>query len=186
MTTLIAIGFAAYFAGQASVVSQSRANPSDLLQQAAEQLPGFQMPTIGASASVTSEKFSMATGIMSEQGEGLFVLDHNSGLLQCAVLYPRSGQFNARFTANVAETLATGGKGGQYIMTTGTVDFPSTSSRPAAPTVIYVMDTATGNYACWGIPFNGSAVNANRPQAGVMVLLGTGTANPIADRDGGR
>ncbi|MGB7347829.1 MAG: hypothetical protein WBD20_26630 [Pirellulaceae bacterium] len=185
LTTLIAAGLATYFAGQASVVNVA-SNPTSALQQAASQLDGFQLPAIDATAAVASEKFSMATGSVGESGEGLFVLDHNSGLLQCAVMYPRAAQFMALFTVNVSEALATGGKGGQYIMATGALDFPSTSARPAAPLVIYVLDTATGNYACYGVPFNRAAVNANKPQQGGMILLGTGTANPIADRDSGR
>lgn len=189
-TTLVAIGVATYFAGQASAVKstalQSNASQSSILEQAANQLGGFQLPTIDASAAIGSEKFSMATGSVGETGEALFVLDHNSGLMQCAVLYPRLAQFMALFTVNVNDALATGGKGGKYIMATGQMNFPSTSARPAAPVVVYVLDTATGNYACYGIPFNRAAVNAGKAQQGGMILLGTGTGNPIADRDSGR
>ena len=170
-TTAVAICAAAYFAGQASVASQQAA---------------FEFPPIDATSALTSEKFSIAVGPMSGQGDGLFVLDHNSGLLKCSVLYPRSAAFGAVYQANVAEVLASGGKGGKYLMVVGRTEFPSTSARPAAPAVVYVMDSTTGNYACYGIPFNRSAVNANNPQQGAMVLLATGTANPIADRDGGR
>ena len=54
----------------------------------------------------------MATGEVSDDAEGLFVLDHNSGLLQCSVVYPRSGQFMARFQVNVAEALGSRGQKG--------------------------------------------------------------------------
>ena len=125
----------------------------------------------------------MATGTVSDESEGLFVLDHNSGLLQCSVIYPRSGQFLGRFTTNVAETLGTGAKGGQYIMVTGQANFPRASNRPAAPTVLYVMDSASGNYACYGVPFDQTAVPRNQPQQGLLVLIGVGSANPLVDRD---
>lgn len=169
-TTLIAIGVASYFAGQASSTQQAASN-------------GLPFPLMDATAAVTSEKFSMATGAVSESVEGLFVLDHNSGLLQCTVIYPRSFQIGATYSVDVSETLATGGKGGKYMMVTGSSNFPSTNQRPTAPTVVYVLDTATGNYVCYGIPFNRTYVNGNRPQKGLMVKLATGTANPIADRD---
>ena len=176
---LVAIGFAAYFAGQASAAKQ--------LASASSASSDFEFPLIDASAAVTSEKFSMATGPMGDAAEGLFVLDHNSGLLQCSVMYPRSAQIGAQFTVNVADVLATGGKGGKYIMCTGTVAFPNSSNNPAAPTVVYVLDTATGNYAAYGIPFNRTYVNGNRKQNGVMLLLAKGTANPLLERDpGGR
>jgi hypothetical protein len=185
VSTLLALGAASYFAGQASQVSSVSAS-QDTLRQAALQLGGFQLPKIDASAAASSEKFSMATGSVGESGEGLFVLDHNSGLLQCAVLYPRAGQFMGLFTTNVGEALATGGKGGKYLMMTGQMDFPSSSARPAAPILAYVLDTATGNYACYGVPFNRAKVNAGTPQQGLMVLVATGTANPVADRASGR
>ena len=103
---------AAYFAGQAS-------RPGDDSNLSIESLPA-----LDATAAVTSEKFSMATGHVSEDAEGLFLLDHNSGLLQCSVIYPRIGQFMGLFTINVADALGTGGKGGQYMMVTGRAEFP--------------------------------------------------------------
>jgi hypothetical protein len=141
------------------------------------------LPLINASAAVSSDRYSIATGDVADDAEGLFVLDHNSGLLQCSVIYPRRGQFMARFQINVAEALGTGAKGGQYMMVTGRVQFPRASNRPAAATVVYVMDSATGNYACYGIPFDHTAVARNQPQQGVLVLIATGSANPVIDRD---
>ncbi len=143
----------------------------------------WNLPAIDATASAISDKFSIATGLVSADAEGFFVLDHNSGLAQCNVIYPRTGRFLAEFKANVAEGLGTGGKGGKYMMVTGQADFPSSSANPAASCILYVMDTDTGNYACYGIPFNRNFLSANRPQSGGMVLLHSGTANPLIDRD---
>ncbi|MEM6689992.1 MAG: hypothetical protein AAF664_11235 [Planctomycetota bacterium] len=143
---------------------------------------GYELPIAHAQTAVSGEKFSMATAPVSEQADGLVVLDHNSGLLQVNVIYPRLADFRASFSVNVTETMAEG-KGGSYMLVTGRADFPRSSSQPAASTVIYVMDTATGAYGCYGIPFNRSAMNANQPQAGALVLIAKGSANPIIDRD---
>ena len=89
----------------------------------------------------------------------------------------------ARFSINIAETLGTGAKGGQYLMVTGRANFPRASNRPAAATVVYVMDSTTGNYACYGIPFDHTAVPRNQPQQGLLVLIGAGSANPLVNRD---
>lgn len=169
LIAVTAICVAAYFAGRSSV---SQASAVD-----------YPFPPISATASAISEKYSMATGMVGDDAEGLYVLDHNSGVLQCSVIYPRMGQFGALFKANVAEALGTGGKGGGYIMVTGRADFPRASNRPAGACVLYVMDTATGNYAAYGIPFDRAAVNAGRQQSGMLVLLSKGSANPIIDRD---
>ncbi len=171
LVTITSLATAAYFAGR-STVAQKNAGHF-----------GAGFPLIDATASASSEKFSLATGAVSDDSEGLFVLDHNSGLLQCSVIYPRVGQFRALFSVNVAEALGTGGKGGSYIMVTGHAAFPRASNRPAASTVVYVMDTATGNYACYGIPFDQTAVARNQPQQGILVLISTGSANPVIDRD---
>jgi len=167
--TLVSVGFAGYFAGRDhSSVNQELSN----------------LPLLNAASAVSDEKYSIATGTVSEEADGFFVLDHNSGLLQCNVIYPRvGGKFMARFSANVNEAVGTGAKGGKYMMLTGRAQFPRASNRPAAATVVYVMDTASGNYACFGIPYDRVVANANRPQQGAMILLTTGTANPVIDRD---
>lgn len=141
------------------------------------------LPEIDATAAVTSEQFSMATGEVSDRAEGLFVLDHNTGLLQCSVIYPRIGKFAATFTANVGDALASGGKGGQYMMVTGRADFPRSSQTPVGSAVVYVLDSTTGQYACYAVPFNQAFVNANRPQQGQLRLIAIGSANPLVDRD---
>ncbi len=170
---------ATYFAGaarQASQQNQAQSQSNTITNWAG-------LPIANAAAAVSSEKFSMCTGPISEQTEALFVLDHNSGLLQCSVLYPRLGRFMATYTINVADALGMEAKGGNYIMATGTADFPSSSNRPLGFSVVYVLDTASGNYACYGIPFDRISMKSNRPQQGVMFLVGQGTANPVVDRD---
>lgn len=139
--------------------------------------------TIDATASAIGDEFSMATGQVSQDAEGIFVLDHASGLLQCNVLYPRTGQFGAAFQANVKDVLAGGGKNSKYLMVSGAAQFPGGASRGSANCVLYVLDQSSGAYACFGIPFNESAVNARAPQMGAMVLLAVGQARVALDRD---
>ncbi len=173
-TTIVSILAAVYFAGAAS---QAHHTPS----ASAGNWQG--LPIANATAAVTSEKFSMCTGPLADSNEALFVLDHNSGLLQCTVLYPRIGRFMASYTINVADALGMEAKGGSYMMVTGTSDFLSASNRPIGRSVIYVLDTATGNYACYGVPINQNAMKANQPQQGILFLISQGAANPIIDRD---
>ena len=170
--TLGSISTAAYFAGRSAQMSRFEGTSLQEL-----------FPTIDAAAAMTSEKFSMATGPLSGDAEGLFMLDHNSGLLQCSVIYPRLGRFLGNFSINVTEALPSGGKGGQYMIATGLANFPSSSSRPAAQSVVYVLEATSGDYACYGIPFNRAAMNAGKAQQMPMVLISKGSANPLIDRD---
>ncbi|TWU54459.1 hypothetical protein Poly51_31780 [Rubripirellula tenax] len=166
---VVAIASAAYFAGRAD--------------RAESRLAEFDLPLLHANAAVSSEKYSIATGTISEEADGLFVLDHNSGLLQCSVIYPRLGRFMGQFTVNVGDALGTGGKGGSYLMLTGRADFPRASNNPVGSTVVYVMDTGTGNYASYYVPFNRQAVTTGRAQQDLIKLIATGSANPVIDRD---
>lgn len=170
--TIIASCTAAYFAGR----------NAQLAPPAAAWLDSLPITQTAASANKPNA-FSIATGQASDDAEGVFVLDHNSGLLQCNVIYPRTARFMAQFTTNVGDALGTSGKAGDYLMVTGTVNFPRASNRPAAPTIVYVLDTATGDFACYGIPFDRAAVATNRAQQGALILLHTGKANPVIDRD---
>lgn len=168
--TLIAVSAAAFLFGQNQTLRQDR-NPL-----------GLTMPTLDATAAVTSDKFSMSTGFISNDTEGLFVLDHNSGLLQCSVMYPRLAQFAGLFTVNVHDALGAS-KGASFMMLTGLVDLPSNNAQPLATSVVYVLNTTTGNYACYAIPFNRTLMNSNRPQQAAMSLVATGSADPVIDRD---
>ena len=166
----------------AAAFMMGRNSAADMRSGSAADLPA-EFALVDAAAAVSSEKFSLATGPVSDDGEGLFMLDHNTGVLQCQVIYPRIGRVGASFQTNVAEALGTGGKGGSYLMLTGRVNFPRSSNSPAASVAVYVMDTATGNFVCYGVPFNTSMVNAGRPQGGAMVLITSGSANTLIDRD---
>jgi len=174
VVTTVSLATAGYFAGVSSTRSASEPlaiNP-------------FPFPsTIDAVASATSEKYSIATGIVSDEAEGFFVLDHNSGILQCSVFYPRVGQFMATFTGNAGELVGAGGKGGEYIMVTGQADMTRGGRSAAlAPTLVYVLHTGSGNYGVFAVPFDRQAVAAGRPQQGVLLPMGTGTASVVPTR----
>ncbi|WP_153557123.1 hypothetical protein [Roseimaritima sediminicola] len=139
---------------------------------------------LDATASATGDSFSVATGSVGKSSEGFFMLDHDTGLLQCHVLYPRMGRFGASFAANVKEVLPGGGKGGGYLMVTGFADFPGASNQPiSSGAVVYVLDSSTGAYACYAVPFDRVAETAGRPQQNALVLIGKGEARQVIERD---
>ena len=91
-------------------------------------------------------------------------------------------KFLGLFTVNVHDTLGQS-KGGEFMMMTGMVDVPSSNNNPVGSSVVYVMNTSTGMYACYYIPFSRTMMNSNAPQQGALVLLSTGSADPIVNRD---
>jgi hypothetical protein len=101
------------------------------------------------------------------------------------VLNFRTGKFNAVFRTNVIQTLGIDeAKRPKYLMTTGMINFPrgATAARPGN-SIVYVMDTSTGNYAAWGIPWRREIAATGRPQADALLLLDAGTARTAAIRE---
>ncbi|QDV68765.1 hypothetical protein Poly24_24780 [Rosistilla carotiformis] len=148
--------------------------------------PGFSLPPhlINATASDSGEEFSLATGRVSGDAEGLFVLDHATGLLQCYVMYPRTAKFGAVFSANVGEALAgRGEKGSKYIMVTGDANFPGGGRSAPAGTVLYVLDGTSGAFVAYGLPFDRTMMTANRSQQGVLTPLDMGQVRQMAIRE---
>ena len=166
----------AFFAGRTSVGSDRATSPVD-------QFSAGRLPLIDAVASVSSEDYSIATGQVSDRAEGFFVLDHNSGLLRCNVIYPRVGKFMGSFSTNVADAMGTAGKGGKYMMVTGMANFQGDANNRLAPTVLYILDTATGNYVCYGVPFNQAMQNSRQTQQRQPIPIAQGGANMVPDRD---
>lgn len=135
-----------------------------------------------ATASHGSDEFAIATGQVSDDAEGLFVLDFETGELTCHVIYPRFGIFGARYAANVVADLGIErGKTPKYIMVTGTIT-PSGGTtgqgRPAG-CVVYVADANTGNIACYSLVWNRQFATSGRVQGGPLILVAKGKARDI-------
>ncbi len=143
-------------------------------------IPGV---TLDATATDSGDEFAIATGPISDEVEGLFVLDYATGLLQCHVLYPRAGQMGALLQANVKDSLPGDVAKGvsKYLMVTGHANFPGGAAGPAS-TVVYVLDTVSGGFVCYGVPFNRSAMNSGTPLQLPLRVIASGTARAVPDR----
>ena len=132
---------------------------------------------VHATATDSNATFAAATNFIDEDAEGLFLLDGVTGELQCVVLNHRSAKFNALFRANVAQDLGVeAGKKPEYLLVTGNVNFRGSSNARPARSVAYVVDSATGKYAAYGVPWRRELANQGRGQTGPMALLHVGTA----------
>jgi hypothetical protein len=145
----------------------------------------LQQQSLRGATAAGSESFSMATGPIDDEVEGLYMLDAATGDLQCAVLNWRTAKFTALFRANVLAHLAIDpAKKPRYLMTTGAINFPrgATAARPGN-SVVYVLETTTGNYAAYGIPWRRELAATGRPQTAALLLLDVGTARTAAIRE---
>ena len=123
-------------------------------QKSIAEMPPIQL---NAASAARSKSISMATGLIDNNVEGLFVLDHISGNLQCWVLSPRTGQVGGVYRANIYQAMGTV-KGGEadFVMTTGNFFFTGNNSGNVAPgqSVCYVADTKTGKVVGFGLVYN--------------------------------
>ena len=153
-------------------LAQNRSNNSQLIPQ---------MPlNLHAGTATRSESLSMATGRIEERVEGLFILDHVSGDLQCWVLNPKYGQPIGFYSANVKQDLAAEGAktgGTDYVMVTGDYFFEGGRGNDApGRTICYVGEATSGAVIGYGLLYNRQAINRGQQQRGELKLLCKGLA----------
>lgn len=114
----------------------------------------------------------MATGPISDDAEGLFFLDFNTGDLQCLVYYPRVGRFGAKYFTNVRTQLGSASKNSKYLMTTGAIAHrASTGGTRPGNSLVYVTDLTTGLFATYAVPWDRNAEATGRQQANPLVFV---------------
>ena len=141
----------------------------------------YQLPAIelNAATGARTQSMSMATGLVDDAVEGLFVLDHLSGNLQCWLLNQRTGTVGGIYTVNVAADLTEGGKTAEpeYMMVTGNFLWTGGNRGNEVPgrSICYVGDAATGNVVGYGLMYSPQAIRRGTVQNGTLNLVCKGT-----------
>lgn len=114
------------------------------------------MPPQAAKAPVASgnDKFTMMTVMLQEAGniEGVFVLNHLTGLMVGGVLNEQTGKFAYRYVHNVAADFQTGAKDPKYAIVTGGANLRASGGVAPAVGVIYVAELSSGAVIAYGMP----------------------------------
>ncbi len=136
-----------------------------------------------ASAAQAGDTLAIATGLVDDEMEGLFLLDFVTGELQCLLMNQRTGQVNSQFRTNVLNDLAIDAsrKRPKYLMVTGLSRFMGQSN--VSLSVVYVVDANTGRFGAYGMPWHTSMARAGRPQTGALRLLYAGNARTAVVRE---
>lgn len=136
---------------------------------------------LNAMASHGADTMAIATGPIDDS-EGLFVLDYLTGELTCFVLNSRSGKFDAGFKTNVIQSLGVEpGKKPKYLMVTGVADFPrGIGGGQLGQCAVYVVDSNTGHFGVWGVPYNRQAAVRGGGQWGALFFINAGKARNVA------
>ncbi len=125
-----------------------------------------------ATATHGGTNVAVATGQVGEESEGIFILDYVTGNLQCWVYYPRLQAFGAKFSTSINQQLPQT-KNAEYLLVTG-VSFAQQATSNARPAgcICYVVDTKSGMFAGYSLPWNRSAELSGQTQSGQLVFMG--------------
>ena len=128
-----------------------------------------------ADSAARGKGMSFATGMIDEGVEGLFVLDHLTGNIQCWVLNKRTGDIGGIYSANVGVDLELEKVGdSDFVMTTGRFDFNPASRRGnirPAECLCYVGDGNTGKVVGYGLEFNPQVIAQGGAQQGELQVV---------------
>jgi hypothetical protein len=131
-------------------------------------------PSVPLHASATHglDKFAIATGLVDDEVEALYFLDYLTGDMRAAVVNPKTGEFNAFFTRNIAADFGGAGRSSGYLMVTGSASMPrGRADFQYAQSIVYVAEATTGVVATYTIPWNSAFQAAGRAQYGDFRLL---------------
>ena len=121
----------------------------------------------------SGDSFSIATGQIDENVEGVFTLDFITGDLMCFVVSVRTGRINGVFRYNVVGDLQVErNKRPKYLLATGQAIFVTGGNlRALGNSVVYVADANTGIVGAYGVPWDRPTSVAGMPQNGALVPL---------------
>lgn len=129
---------------------------------------------LNADSAARGRGVSLATGAVDTTVEGLFVLDHLTGNLECWVLNTRNGRVAARYRTNVIERLGTEKSGdADYVLVTGRFVFEGGVQENLRPgrSICYVADGNSGKVVGYGLRFNRQAMLQGDQQKGELFVV---------------
>lgn len=145
----------------------------------------FDALKLHATSAAGGKQISLATGLIDNTTEGIYVLDHLTGNLQCWVISPRTSEIAAVFRTNVNRPLELDRAGEKdFVMATGVFEFTGGNAGQTTPasSIVYVGDGNSGNVAAFGLQFNRTMIQKGTFQEGALQFLGKGPARMGAQR----
>ena len=150
---------------------------------ASDRRSDIDLMKLHASASSTGKTVSLATGLVDDSNEALYILDHLNGNLQCWLINSRTNELGGVYRTNVLTALG-GGKEGvdaDLVMTTGLFEFNNRGAALPAQSICYIADGNTGQAAAFGFTFNKAQIQRGTVEEGELTAL---LSYPI--REGGQ
>lgn len=152
-------------------VTQKQASPERLMLEAASASAG--------------KNVSLATGLIDEANEAVFILDHLNGNLQCWILNVRTNEIGGIFRTNVLEALPEikAGSDLDFVLTTGFFRFNNRGNLRPASAVAYVAEGNSGVVAGFGFQFDKAGIQRGILQEGLLGVICKGPIRELQLRD---
>lgn len=133
-----------------------------------------------ANAAGRGENVSLATGPIANQNEGLFILDHLNGNLQCWVLNSRTNKVGGIYRTNVFDAMPNLKQGGDldFVLTTGAFSFQGRGNQRPAESIAYVAEGKSGTLVGFGFQYDKTAIQQGVVEEGLLEVVCEG---PIRD-----
>jgi len=120
-----------------------------------------------------TDNFAIATGLVDDELEALFLLDFLTGSLKCAVLSTTTGKFTSAFEASVTEDLGLkANQNPKYMMVTGAAGLRRQGGQmQPGNSVCYVADTTSGRVVAYAVPWTRGLATSVMPFKGMLYRL---------------
>lgn len=133
-----------------------------------------------ADSAARGKNVSLATGQIGDGNEGLYILDHLNGNLQCWILSPRNNEVAGIYRTNVFEAMPNLKQGGDldFVLTTGSFNFQGRGNQLPARSIAYVTEGKSGTLVGFGFQYDKAAIQRGVAQEGALEVICQG---PIRD-----
>jgi hypothetical protein len=160
----------------AYLLGSIRQQPASLLN--GTSLAGQFPQVLHADSASGGKTVSTATGRLDENTECLFVLDHQTGVLSCLIINPRTAATGGVYLANVATQLQLDKLGDlDFVMVTGYNAFGIAGVggilRPAN-CLCYVVEGNSGRAVAYSLSYNRTALQQGAVQQGALEVVWQG------------
>lgn len=169
---IVAMG-CGFYLGQSTNVPSANAAQAELQAQYDEMKRTLPLRLAADSAS-GGKSISMATGEITGDADGLFILDHMTGILQCWLLNTRTGAVGGIYVADVGAALGLDKGDPDFVMTTGHFFIRSSGNNKAASTICYVGEGKSGKVAGFSLTYNKTGVQQGTVQQGTLNMVCSG------------
>ena len=140
---------------------------------------------VHAVATHGQDNFAIATGMLDENVEGIFVLDAVTGELKGAAMNIQTRRFNTWYEYNVSRDLqVAGSKNPQYRMVTGMTNIRQVVAvGQLGRTVLYVAEATSGQIMAYGVPWVTGRHSSPIPLRQTLIPLDRWQSRTTAIRD---